>query len=67
MSHILSEFVLLQPDPVGIPGDEFIGGQAFNQLRSRDRFCLPLRKIAMKFFLRSRRSICVFFLILSHG
>ena len=32
----MPEFILVQPDRVGIPGDEFIDGQAFNQLWSRD-------------------------------
>jgi hypothetical protein len=47
----MPEFILVQPDGVGILGDEFVDGQAFNQVRSRnpllfaineDRHELPL-------------------------
>ncbi len=50
-SHELPEFILVQPDGVGIAGDEFLDGQAFDQLRSwnpllfaidEDRHELPL-------------------------
>jgi hypothetical protein len=33
-SHVFPELILVQPDSVGIPGDEFLDGQAFYQLRS---------------------------------
>jgi hypothetical protein len=43
-SHELPELILVQPNRVGVPGYEFIDGQAFNQLRARNPLLLSVNE-----------------------
>ena len=50
--HQLPHLVLMQPDGIGVPADEFIDIHPSMVGGRRTRFCLPLMKMVMNSFRR---------------